>query len=124
LSLLLEECKHNAKLVKHLTGQKEFMGLAIVRISPDKDPLILRVSDSVLLLTNEPTHHKALSALQNSKLISKLKKESPCIKSFETDIEKKLFKFSYKFIRQDKRIKNTVVAFGFGDSEILLEITV
>ena len=100
------------------------MGLAIVRISPDKDPLILRVSDSVLLLTNEPTHHKALSALQNSKLISKLKKESPCIKSFETDIEKKLFKFSYKFIRQDKRIKNTVVAFGFGDSEILLEITV
>jgi len=72
-------------MVKHLTGQKEFMGLAIVRISPDKGPLILRVSDSVLLQTNEPTHQKAQAALQNSKLMSKLQKKLPDIKIFETD---------------------------------------
>jgi hypothetical protein len=72
-------------MVKHLTGQKEFMGLAIVRISSDKAPLILRVSDSILLQTNEPTHQKAVAALQNSKLMSKLQKEIPSIKIFETN---------------------------------------
>ena len=52
LTSLLDECKYNKKMVNHLYGKREFHGCVIVKISPDKDPEISRVSDSLLILTN------------------------------------------------------------------------
>jgi hypothetical protein len=53
-------------------------------------------------------------------LVQKIKANCPAL---PTNIGHKLFKFKLKLIRQDSRVKNQVVGYSFGDSEVLLEIT-
>lgn len=39
------------------------------------------------------------------------------------DLGMKIFKFKVKLISSDKVVKNSVVGYSFGDSEVLLKIT-
>jgi hypothetical protein len=68
LKSLLSDNKYAAKVIKLLEGQREFLTLAVVGIHAEDDPEILWISDSMLLLTNELSHQKALESLKDSQL--------------------------------------------------------
>jgi hypothetical protein len=110
-------------MVNHYYEQKEFHGMAIVRISPDNDPFISRISDSVLVLAGQQSHQQTLEFLKSSELISELKKAMADVHNLPNKTGQKLFKFKMKLTRPGKRIKTSVTGYNFGDSEILLEIT-
>lgn len=120
LRSLLDTLKFQDKLIKLLQFQQEFHGLAVIRITQGSDLDILRITDNVLHIVHLPTLHETTACLRESGLFQKIK--ASC-KVVPAEMGQKLFKFSHKLNRDDRRIQTSVAGFSFGDSEVLVEIT-